>query len=96
MGVRSGSNHTLITSLGVVVLMGFICFLLVANIVANRATKTATITTIPSTTNSDVLKLIGTKRPAVYYVSKRRVPNGPDPIHNRKTAVKFRQPPGQV
>ncbi|KAK4750538.1 hypothetical protein SAY87_004020 [Trapa incisa] len=27
------------------------------------------------------------------YVSKRRVPNGPDPIHNRK-AVKYRQPPG--
>ncbi|KAJ6370046.1 hypothetical protein OIU76_028336 [Salix suchowensis] len=28
------------------------------------------------------------------YVSKRRVPNGPDPIHNRKT-VQSRQPPGR-
>ncbi|XP_031403984.1 uncharacterized protein LOC116213252 [Punica granatum] len=27
------------------------------------------------------------------YVSKRRVPSGPDPIHNRR-AVKYRQPPG--
>ncbi|MED6184127.1 hypothetical protein PIB30_044481 [Stylosanthes scabra] len=28
-------------------------------------------------------------------VSKRRVPNGPDPIHNRR-AVKYRQPPTQA
>ncbi|XP_050381741.1 CLAVATA3/ESR (CLE)-related protein 25 [Argentina anserina] len=29
------------------------------------------------------------------YVSKRRVPNGPDPIHNRR-AVKTRQPAGRA
>ncbi|MED6192038.1 hypothetical protein PIB30_006538 [Stylosanthes scabra] len=28
-------------------------------------------------------------------VSKRRVPNGPDPIHNRR-AVKYKQPPTQA
>ncbi|KAF5740328.1 CLAVATA3/ESR (CLE)-related protein 25 [Tripterygium wilfordii] len=30
-----------------------------------------------------------------HFVSKRRVPNGPDPIHNRR-AGKFRQPPGRA
>ncbi|KAH6763172.1 hypothetical protein C2S52_020605 [Perilla frutescens var. hirtella] len=29
------------------------------------------------------------------YVSKRRIPNGPDPIHNRRTGSS-RQPPGQA
>ncbi|KAG9450315.1 hypothetical protein H6P81_010280 [Aristolochia fimbriata] len=29
------------------------------------------------------------------YMSKRRVPNGPDPIHNRR-AGKSRQPPGRA
>ncbi|CAL0321767.1 unnamed protein product [Lupinus luteus] len=29
------------------------------------------------------------------FVSKRKVPNGPDPIHNRR-AVKFREPPTQA
>ncbi|KAM6549932.1 hypothetical protein CsatB_021608 [Cannabis sativa] len=29
------------------------------------------------------------------YVSKRRVPNGPDPIHNRRV-VTTRQPPGRA
>ncbi|OMO52775.1 CLAVATA3/ESR (CLE)-related protein 25-like protein [Corchorus olitorius] len=29
------------------------------------------------------------------HVSKRRVPNGPDPIHNRR-AAKSRQPPGRA
>ncbi|KAK1259603.1 CLAVATA3/ESR (CLE)-related protein 25 [Acorus gramineus] len=38
----------------------------------------------------------GRERPTDFnYVSKRRVPNGPDPIHNRK-AGKSGQPPGRA
>jgi len=32
-------------------------------------------------------KLLGTPRMDINYMSKRRVPNGPDPIHNRYAMV---------
>jgi len=92
-----GRGRVLRASLGAVLFMGFIWFLFVG-VLANHAMKTTTITA----KSSELLKLIGTERHHSvrldcdpYYVSKRRVPNGPDPIHNRR-AGKYREPPGRV
>ncbi|KAM7508083.1 hypothetical protein LguiA_018536 [Lonicera macranthoides] len=72
-------------SLGALILLGFLWFLFVC-LSVNRATTV----TVRSSGNSKLLKLIETEsKHAVHrdyglnYVSKRRVPNGPDPIHNR-------------
>lgn len=79
-----GRGRVLRASLGAVLFMAFIWFLFVG-VLAHRVIKKTTITT----KSSELLKLIGTKRLGVqfncdpYYVSKRRVPNGPNPIHNR-------------
>ncbi|XP_062111742.1 CLAVATA3/ESR (CLE)-related protein 25-like [Humulus lupulus] len=40
-------------------------------------------------------KLVHPKLDLINYMSKRRVPNGPDPIHNRR-AGKSGRPPGQA
>ncbi|CAO2829095.1 unnamed protein product [Amaranthus hypochondriacus] len=40
-------------------------------------------------------KIIPHSKVDMYYMSKRKVPNGPDPIHNRR-AGNSRQPPGQA
>ncbi|KAA8530294.1 hypothetical protein F0562_005003 [Nyssa sinensis] len=94
-----GRGKVLSASIGAVSFMAFIWFLFVG-VLSNWETKTTTVT-IPSTSNPKLLKLIGTERHAVYrdldlnYVSKRRVPNGPDPIHNRR-AWNSRQLPGQA
>ncbi|KAF3444723.1 hypothetical protein FNV43_RR14416 [Rhamnella rubrinervis] len=76
-----------------VVFVGAFLFFFVG-ILTNDATKTMT--------TFKHWKLIGRGHthalhwgPKLIYVSKRRVPNGPDPIHNRR-AVKTRQPPGRV
>lgn len=79
-----GRGRVLRASLGAVLFMAFIWFLFVG-VLAHRVVKKTTITT----KSSELLKLIGTERHGVkfdcdpYYVSKRRVPNGPNPIHNR-------------
>ncbi|XP_048136203.1 uncharacterized protein LOC115756433 [Rhodamnia argentea] len=50
-------------------------------------------------TNSEVMdgekKLAFRPQSDFNYMSKRRVPNGPDPIHNRR-AGNSKQPPGQA
>ncbi|KAH7532578.1 hypothetical protein FEM48_Zijuj04G0035500 [Ziziphus jujuba var. spinosa] len=72
----------------------------------SHATITITSSTVPSVDNNQMLKhwnLNGRDQrhhslrwaSNLIYVSKRRVPNGPDPIHNRR-AVKTRQPPGRA
>lgn len=82
-----GSSRVSRVSLGVVFLFGFLCFLFFG-IVSHQARSLATIT-VPSTGSFEHLKSIGKQRQAGHrdfdlnYVSKRRVPNGPDPIHNR-------------
>ncbi|XP_043724709.1 CLAVATA3/ESR (CLE)-related protein 25 [Telopea speciosissima] len=83
------------------VFVGFIGFLLV-EIQASSGGNSKTKTTITSSTASfKQLELIGTYAPVVHpdldlnYMSKRQVPNGPDPIHNRK-AGNSKQPPGQA
>ncbi|KAJ0042986.1 hypothetical protein Pint_19356 [Pistacia integerrima] len=98
--MRSGS-WGLRVCLGAVVLFGII-WLLFIGILANHATTTTTTTvTVPSTENFRDWKLIQPEKLHthqdfdLHYVSKRRVPNGPDPIHNRRV-VKSRQPPGRI
>ncbi|CAK9170012.1 unnamed protein product [Ilex paraguariensis] len=88
-----GSGRISKASLGVVLFVGFLWCLFVG-ILANQTTKTTSIP-IPSTPNFKLLKMIGTQRLVVHqgldlnYVSKRRVPNGPDPIHNRYSSLLY-------
>ncbi|KAE8021618.1 hypothetical protein FH972_007493 [Carpinus fangiana] len=80
---------------GALVFVGLIWFLAVG-ILANCARKTSTIT-VHSTEIFECWKLNGREKQAVHwnsdinYVSRRRVPNGPDPIHNRDTHLQTGQ-----
>ncbi|XP_028778641.1 CLAVATA3/ESR (CLE)-related protein 25 [Neltuma alba] len=80
---------------GALVSVGVIWFMFLA-ISFNRQTKRTVL--VPYNVISKHLKLVHMERHALHpksgliYVSKRRVPNGPDPIHNRR-AVNSRQPP---
>lgn len=75
---------------GAVVVFGII-WLLFAGILANHVTTTTTTVTVPSTEILNNWKMIAREKQKhqahqdmdFNYVSKRRVPNGPDPIHNR-------------
>ncbi|KVI02528.1 CLAVATA3/ESR (CLE)-related protein 25-like [Cynara cardunculus var. scolymus] len=76
-----------------VLLVGFCWFLLFAVSTTIQATLA-----VPSTASFGGFKSRGAKRQegSVFsYVSKRRVPNGPDPIHNRRTR-NTRQPPDRA
>lgn len=70
--------------LGAVFVMGILC-LLCFGMISNHPRRLATVT-VPSTQS---FELVGKQRNAdhgasqLHYVSKRRVPNGSDPIHNR-------------
>lgn len=84
-------------SRGAVFLVGVVCLLLVG--IINHQTRQMTmITVVPSAGRFEDLKSIGKQRKHgvlhynLNFVSKRRVPNGPDPIHNRR-AGKSTQPP---
>ncbi|KAJ6866686.1 CLAVATA3/ESR (CLE)-related protein 25 [Populus alba x Populus x berolinensis] len=85
--------------LGAVLFWGVIWFLYVG-ILPNHATTLMPRIGVPAAGTFQHLKLSGRESHLIRhdmdpnYVSKRRVPNGPDPIHNRKT-VQSRQPPGQ-
>ncbi|KAK1438861.1 hypothetical protein QVD17_04673 [Tagetes erecta] len=73
----------------VVFLVGFCWFLLFATTMHARLM-------VPSTASfGSRFKSRGKTRPVLNYVSKRRVPNGPDPIHNRRTRS-TRQPPNRA
>ncbi|CAK7338610.1 unnamed protein product [Dovyalis caffra] len=84
---------------GAVIFWGVIWFLYVG-ILANRATTLMARIRVSSAGTLKHLKLSGRESHVIHhdldlnYVSKRRVPNGPDPIHNRKTSLS-RQPPGR-
>ncbi|CAN6572122.1 unnamed protein product [Malus baccata var. baccata] len=83
--------------LGALLLLVVFWFFL-AGILVNRSAEKKPTVTVSSTKIFKHWKLIGREKHTVVwdstfiYVSKRRVPNGPDPIHNRR-AVKTRQPP---
>ncbi|PRQ53727.1 hypothetical protein RchiOBHm_Chr2g0169701 [Rosa chinensis] len=95
-----GRSKVLTALFGALLLLGVFWFLSAA-ILVNHTTKPTV--TVSSTRVFKHWKLTGReKKHAVLwdsstfiYVSKRRVPNGPDPIHNRK-AVKSRQPAGRA
>ncbi|VVB04323.1 unnamed protein product [Arabis nemorensis] len=67
-----------------VVSLGVILFLLVG-ILAKSAPR------VSSTENVKTLRFNG-KDVNLFHVSKRKVPNGPDPIHNRKAETSRRPP----
>nr|AHJ09729.1 CLE25 protein [Raphanus sativus] len=69
---------------GVVVYLVIIVFLLVG-ILANSAS------TVSSTETVKTVRFSG-KDVNLFHVSKRKVPNGPDPIHNRKAKTSRRPP----
>ncbi|XP_015879220.1 CLAVATA3/ESR (CLE)-related protein 25 [Ziziphus jujuba] len=105
MMMISGRKKVLRGVFGALFFMGALWFLF-GGIVTGHATITITSSTVPSVDNNQMLKhwnLNGRDQrhhslrwaSNLIYVSKRRVPNGPDPIHNRR-AVKTRQPPGRA
>ncbi|WOH09657.1 hypothetical protein DCAR_0729115 [Daucus carota subsp. sativus] len=91
-----GSRRVSRGLLGAVFAMGILC-LLYFGMTSNQPGSLATLT-VPS---SRSFGLIGKQRNAghgaakLHYVSKRRVPNGSDPIHNRR-AGKSTRPPVRV
>ncbi|KAL8117138.1 CLAVATA3/ESR (CLE)-related protein 25-like [Apium graveolens] len=79
--------------LGAVFVIGILC-LLCLGMISNQPRRLATVT-VPS---SQSFALIGNQRNSghgashLHYVSKRRVPNGSDPIHNRRAGKSTRPP----
>lgn len=82
--VMVGSRRISRGLLGAVFVMGILC-LLCFGMISNQPRRMATVT-VPS---SQSLEIMGKQRNAghgashLHFVSKRRVPNGSDPIHNR-------------
>ncbi|XP_010272153.1 PREDICTED: CLAVATA3/ESR (CLE)-related protein 25-like [Nelumbo nucifera] len=97
MGYASRCSRVLF---GAFVFVCFVAILCCVEIVAGGGITTVEIAT-PSTRSLKHLEVLTSERPSVQpdldlnYMSKRRVPNGPDPIHNRR-AGKSRQPPGRA
>ncbi|KAJ8645095.1 hypothetical protein MRB53_006843 [Persea americana] len=87
-----GSLRFLFGSIAFVVFLGF----LFVEILANGASTTTSIRD-----NFKQFKAMGSHGPVFHaeldpnYMSNRRVPNGPDPIHNRG-AWKSTRPPGRA
>ncbi|CAL5185814.1 unnamed protein product [Lathyrus oleraceus] len=87
--------------LGALLSLGIMCFMFLTISTMNLQTKRTILVPMNVNVISKHLKLVGIKRHVLHsnsklvYVSKRRVPNGPDPIHNRR-AAKYRQPPNQA
>ncbi|XWS32822.1 hypothetical protein CRYUN_Cryun22dG0022700 [Craigia yunnanensis] len=84
----------------VTVLVGVIRLLSVG-IIAIHATAMTKSIMVPSTRDFKHWEFVGQERRNSHqdfhlnYVSKRRIPSGPDPIHNRR-AEKSRVPPGRA
>ncbi|XAR64987.1 hypothetical protein NMG60_11008903 [Bertholletia excelsa] len=82
---------------GALALMGLVWLVLVE---AGEAYTTSTISPQPAGSFQNV-EVVGKEKVSTHehvsdlnFMSKRRVPNGPDPIHNRR-AGNSRQPPGR-
>ncbi|CAH8310924.1 unnamed protein product [Eruca vesicaria subsp. sativa] len=80
----SMGGNGIIALVRAVVSLGIIVFLLVG-ILADAATS------LPSTDKVKTLRFSG-KDVNLFHVSKRKVPNGADPIHNRKAETSRRPP----
>ncbi|CAK8536884.1 unnamed protein product [Lathyrus sativus] len=76
----------------VLVVVGFVSFMFIASLVSGGRTTSTT------TTKHDHQQVVVVGNHDAQldfnYMSKRRVPNGPDPIHNRRAGNSGR-PPGQ-
>ncbi|CAL5188829.1 unnamed protein product [Lathyrus oleraceus] len=75
----------------VLVVVGFVCFMFFGSLVSGARTGQTT------TKHDDEQVVVVGNHDAQLdfnYMSKRRVPNGPDPIHNRRAGNSGR-PPGQ-
>ncbi|KAF6146185.1 hypothetical protein GIB67_005833 [Kingdonia uniflora] len=98
MAYMGGGGGVLKYLLRVTLLVGFTCFLLVGMVVSSKGT-----TSTPTKESFKRLGVIGRDTSSVHHqasldpnvMSKRRVPNGPDPIHNRR-AGKSVGPPGRA
>ncbi|XP_021652236.2 CLAVATA3/ESR (CLE)-related protein 25 [Hevea brasiliensis] len=79
--------------------LGFVCLLLVATLQTEATKSTTTVQTTASFKHEADIgreKLIyDPELDFNYMMSKRKVPNGPDPIHNRK-AGNSKRPSGRV
>ncbi|CBI32060.3 hypothetical protein AAG906_035065 [Vitis piasezkii] len=97
-----GSSRGLFKSLfGALAFVGCVWLLLGGGILESGGAKTTSMLAAHySLENLKHMKVIDRERLVIRrqldlnYMSKRRVPNGPDPIHNRR-AGNSRQPPGQ-
>lgn len=84
-----GSNSFFFRALlGAVAVAGFILLLLIGSL-ESGGNKAITTLSTPSAGNPDPVDYSGREKSIdrqeldLNYMSKRRVPNGPDPIHNR-------------
>ncbi|KAK5845842.1 CLAVATA3/ESR (CLE)-related 25 -like protein [Gossypium arboreum] len=109
--MSGGSSLLFRTLFGTLIVLGFILGISVGFLKSEGNEKKTTITSDDhqsSTTTAKVqheeeqVKVLGQRKSNVAhpkqdlnYMSKRRVPNGPDPIHNRRAGNSGR-PPGQV
>ncbi|KAF2325399.1 hypothetical protein P3X46_003014 [Hevea brasiliensis] len=85
---------------GAIATLGFVCLLLIATLQtgATKSTTTAVQATPSFKHEADIGREKLIYDPDLdlnYMMSKRKVPNGPDPIHNRK-AGNSKRPPGRV
>lgn len=86
---------------GILTLVGFV-YLLLVGMLETGESQTKTMNLSGSAASFKHMKLVfgdgekvGTNSDLINYMSKRRVPNGPDPIHNRRAGNSGR-PPGQA
>ncbi|GAB4839883.1 hypothetical protein Ancab_020592 [Ancistrocladus abbreviatus] len=72
------------------------CFLLwLAGVIASRETRASVVAPPSHLEVTGQGRLVVQPKMDFNSMSKRKVPNGPDPIHNRR-AGNSRQPPGQA
>ncbi|KAL8114651.1 hypothetical protein AgCh_021494 [Apium graveolens] len=70
--------------------LGLLCF----GMISNQPRRLA-ISTVLSSRSFELIgkqRIAGHHASGIHYVSKRRVPNGPDPIHNRRAGKSTRPP----
>ncbi|KNA03411.1 hypothetical protein SOVF_209510 [Spinacia oleracea] len=100
-GVGGGGATRVLKAICVAFMLVISVWFLFMGIVASKEIEGRTAATSTSVGNHKHTKLLGRKRHSVpvklspVYASKRRVPSGPDPIHNRHIG-ETRKPPGRA
>ncbi|EEF42240.1 CLAVATA3/ESR (CLE)-related protein 25 [Ricinus communis] len=104
MVISSGHSMLFKVLYGVIAMLGFVWLLSVATLESAAATKTTTPLTVQLSTTGNPKHEVDIGREKLVYdpeldlnymMSKRKVPNGPDPIHNRR-AGNSKRPPGRA